>query len=45
MRSVQAALPIRENDDRINALMLLVGLFLWNFRFNFGSVFKIMEIE
>ena len=27
---VQAAIPVREIYDKINALMLLVGLFLWN---------------
>ena len=42
---VQAAIPVRENDNRINALMLLVDLFLWNFKFNFGSVLKIIKLE
>jgi len=42
---VQAAIPVKENDDRTSALMLLVGFFLWNFKFHFGSVFKIMKLE
>ena len=42
---VQAAIPVKEIDDKISALMFLVGLFLWNFKFHFGSVFKIMKLE
>jgi len=42
---VQAATPVKETDDRISALMFLVGLFLWNFKFHFGSVFKIIKLE
>jgi len=42
---VQAAIPVRETDDRISALMLLVDLFLWNFVFHFGSVFKIIKLN
>jgi len=42
---VQVATPVREIDDKIIALMLLVGLFLWNFKFHFGSVFKIINLE
>jgi len=41
----QAAIPVRETDYRISALMLLVDLFLWNFEFHFGSVFKIIKLE
>jgi len=29
---VQAAVPVKEIDDRISALMFLVGLFLWNLK-------------
>jgi len=36
---VQAAILVRETDDNINALMLLVDLFLLKFKFHFGSVF------
>jgi hypothetical protein len=42
---VQTAIPVREIDIKINALILLVGLFLWNFKFHFGSVFKIMNLH
>jgi len=42
---VQAAIPVREIDDKINAAMLLVDLFLLNFKFHFGSVFKIINLE
>ena len=43
--TVQAAIPVREIDDRISALTLLVDLFLWSFKFHFGSVFKIIKLE
>jgi len=43
--TVPAAIPVREIDDKISAIMLLVVLFLWNFMFHFGSVFKIMNLE
>ena len=42
---VQAAIHIRETDDRISALIFLVKVFLWNFIFHFGSVFKIINLE
>jgi hypothetical protein len=42
---MQAAISVRENDDKINALLLLVRLFLWNFKFHFGSVFNIINLE
>jgi hypothetical protein len=42
---VQAAIPVREIDDKISAQVLLVDLFLWNFKFHFGSVFKIINLE
>ena len=41
---VQAAIPVKEIDDRAIALMFLVDLFLWSFKFYFGSVFKIMKL-
>ena len=41
---LQAAIPIKEIDDRIIALMFLVDLFLWSFKFHFGSVFKIINL-
>jgi hypothetical protein len=42
---VQTAIPVREIDDKISAEMFLVELFLWDFRFHFGSVFKIINLE
>jgi len=42
---VQAAIHVREIEDRISALMLLVGLFLWNIKFHFSSVFKSIKLE
>ena len=42
---VQAAIPVKEIDDRIVALIFLVVLFLWSFKFHFGSVFKIVKLE
>jgi hypothetical protein len=43
--TVPAAIRVRETDDKISAIMLLVVLFLWNFMFHFGSVFKIINLE
>jgi len=31
---VQAAIPVKEIDDRTIALIFLVGLFLWSFKFH-----------
>ena len=31
-------------DDKISAIILLVILFLWDFKFHFGSVFKIINL-
>jgi len=42
---VQAAIPIREIDDRVSAQMFLIALFLFDFRFHLGSVFRIMNLE
>ena len=42
---VQAAIPLKETENKISALIFLVGLFLWDFKFHFGSVFKIMKLE
>jgi len=42
---VQIAIPVKEIVDRISALIFLNGLFLWNFKFHFGSVFRIMKLE
>jgi len=39
------AIPVKKIDDRIIALMFLVDLFLWSFKFQFGSVFKIIKLE
>ena len=42
---MQTPIPIREIDDKIIALMLLVVLFFGSFKFHFGSVFKITKLE
>lgn len=42
---VQAAIPIREIDDRISAMMVLIGVFLWILTFHFGSVLRIINLE
>jgi len=42
---VHVAIPVTETDDRTSALMLFVDLFLWNFIFHFGYVFKIIKLE
>lgn len=42
---VHAAIPSREIDDRSNAWIFLVFLFLWDLKFHFGSVFRIMKLE
>jgi len=42
---VQAAITVKEIDDRIIALIFLVDFFLWSFKFHFGSVFKIIKLE
>ena len=42
---VHAAIPIRETDDRNSAQIFLVFLFLWDFIFHFGSVFKMINLE
>jgi len=42
---VQAAIPVRETDDKISALMLWLAYFCGTFKFHFGSVFKIVSLE
>ena len=42
---VQAAIPVKETDGRISAQMFLVDLFLWNFKFHFGSLLRIINLE
>jgi len=42
---VHAANPVMEIDARVSALIFLVFLFLEAFRFHFGSVFRIMNLE
>jgi hypothetical protein len=42
---VQAAIPIKEIDDKISAPILLVVLFLWVLKFHFGSIFRIKNLE
>jgi hypothetical protein len=43
--TVHAIIPISETDDRTIALMFFLVLFLADFVFHFGSVFKIMNLE
>jgi hypothetical protein len=43
--TVHAAIPINEIDYKFIALIFLVVLFLWDFVFHFGSVFKIKKLE
>lgn len=43
--SVHASIPISEMEDRTTALIFLVVLFLWDFIFHFGSVFRIKNLE
>lgn len=42
---VHAASPVMEIDDSAKALIFPAFLFLGAFRFHFGSVFKIMNLE
>ena len=42
---MQAAILIKEIDERIITQMFLIDLFLWSFKFHFGSVFKIIKLE
>jgi hypothetical protein len=42
---VQAVSPIRETEDRISAQEFLIDLFLWDFKFHFGSALKIINLE
>jgi hypothetical protein len=42
---VHAAIPVMEIVDRNRALMFLPFLFLGVFKFHFGSVFRIMNLE
>ena len=45
MITVQTVIPVREIDDKISAVMFFVVSFLWDFRFHFGSVFKVINLE
>ena len=42
---VHTSIPISEIDDRITALRFLPVLFLLDFMFHFGSVFRIKNLE
>jgi len=42
---VQADIRVREINDKIIAIMFLVGLLLCIFKFHFGSVFMIINFE
>jgi len=45
VKIVQAVNPLREIEDRITAQVFLIDLFLWDFKFHFGSVLKIINLE
>jgi hypothetical protein len=42
---VQAVSPMREIEGRISAQEFLIDLFLLDFKFHFGSAFKIINLE
>jgi hypothetical protein len=42
---VRIAIPVKETDDKIIPLMFSVVLFLCDFKFHFGSVFRIKNLE
>jgi len=42
---VQAVNPVREIEGRISAHMFLIDLFLWDFKFHFGSALKVINLE
>jgi hypothetical protein len=43
--AVHIIIPVREIDDSTSALVFLGFLVLWDFKFHFGSVFKIINLE
>jgi hypothetical protein len=43
--TVQITIPVTEINEKITAVMFFVVSFLWDFRFHFGSVFKIINLE
>jgi hypothetical protein len=43
--TVQITIPVKEIDDSITAAVFFIVSFLWDFKFNFGSVFKIINLE
>jgi hypothetical protein len=42
---VHITIPDKEIDDRITAVVFFVISFLFDFKFHFGSVFKIINLE
>jgi len=42
---LQVTNPVRDIDDKTVAVIFFVVLFLWDFKFHFGSVFKIIKLE
>jgi len=42
---VQAINPVREIEGNISAQVFLIDLFLWDFKFHFGSALEIMNLE
>lgn len=43
--TVQTTMPVREIEDRITAAVFFVVSVLWDLKFHFGSVFKIINLE
>jgi len=42
---VQATNPVREIEDNISVHEVLIDLFLWDFKFHFGSALRIINLE
>jgi hypothetical protein len=42
---IQIFISVRETDDKISAVMFFIVSFLRDFRFHFGSVFKITNLK
>jgi hypothetical protein len=45
VNTVQIIIPVKEIDDNITAAVFFNTSFLGDFKFHFGSVFKIMNLE
>jgi hypothetical protein len=45
VNTVQTTIPVKETDDNITAVVFFNTSFLGDFKFHFGSAFKIMNLE